>query len=105
MSVIVTVRFSGDPAAFEEHAAAQAETLTRIMGIAKSHGLIAHRWYGGDGEFMAIDEWPDAESFPAFFDEAQAHIAPLMEAAGVSSPPQVSVWRALDVPDAFGWGA
>jgi hypothetical protein len=42
------------------------------------HGLIAHRWYGADGEFMAIDEWPDAESFQAFFDEAQPDIGPVM---------------------------
>jgi hypothetical protein len=60
MSVIVTVRVSGDPAAFEQQFAEQAEAIGRIMDVAKSHGLIAHRWYGADGEFMAIDEWPDA---------------------------------------------
>lgn len=105
MSVIVTIRVSGDPAVFEEQAAAQAEALARIIGVAKSHGLIAHRWYGGDGEFMAVDEWPDAESFQAFFDEAQPDIAPLMEAVGVTSPPQASFWRAMDVDDEVGWGA
>lgn len=74
MPVIVTVRVSGDPAAFEEQVAAQAERIGRIMDVAKRRGLIAHRWYGADGEFMAVDEWPDAESFQGFFDEAQPDI-------------------------------
>ena len=105
MSVIVTVRVSGDPAAFEEQVAAQAEAIGRIMEVAKRNGLIAHRWYGQDGEFMAIDEWPDAESFQAFFDEAQPDIGPLMQATGVTSSPDVTFWRTLDTSDAFGWNA
>jgi len=54
---------------------------------------------------MAVDEWPDAESFEAFFEEAQPHIGPLMQEAGVSSPPTVTVWRSIDIGDAVGWGA
>jgi hypothetical protein len=105
MSVIVTIRVSGDPAAFEKQVAAQSEAIGRILGHAKSHGLIAHRWYAGDGEFMAIDEWPDPESFQAFFDHAQPEIAPIMEATGVTSPPNIAFWRKLDTNDEFGWGA
>jgi hypothetical protein len=56
MVVIVTLRVSGDPAAFEQQAAAQSEAIGRIMDVAKRHGLIAHRWCGRDGTFMAIDE-------------------------------------------------
>jgi hypothetical protein len=52
VSVIVTLRVSGDPAKFEEQAASQSEAIDRIMAVAKRHGLIAHRWYGGEGEFM-----------------------------------------------------
>ena len=105
MSVIVTMRVSGDPAAFEEQVAAEAEAVGRIMDVAKRHGLIAHRWYGQDGEFMAIDEWPDAESFQSFFDEAQSEIGPLMQATGVTSPPNVTFWRTLETNDAVGWNA
>lgn len=105
MSVIVTVRVSGDPAAFEAGAAEHAATISRIVGVAKDNGLIAHRWYGGDGEYMAVDEWPDAESFQAFFEAAQPDIGPLMEAVGATSRPQVSFWRTLAVDDAVGWGA
>lgn len=63
MSVSVTLGVSGDPAAFEEQVAAQAEAIGRIVDVAKRHGLIAHRWYGADGEFMAVDE--SAEPRPA----------------------------------------
>jgi hypothetical protein len=105
VSVIVTINVSGEPAAFEEQVAAQADAIGRIMDAAKRNGLIAHRWYGTDGQFMAIDEWPDAESFQAFFDEAQPDIAPLMRATGVTSPPNVTIWRTLETNDAVGWNA
>jgi hypothetical protein len=99
MSVFVTLRVNGDPAAFEEQARAHADEIDRIMAVAKSNGLISHRWFGGDGVFMAVDEWPDAESFQTFFESAQADIGPLMEAAGVTGPPEATFWRALDVND------
>ena len=43
MSVIMTMRVSGDPARFEETVAAKAEAIGRIMDVAKRNGLIAHR--------------------------------------------------------------
>jgi hypothetical protein len=105
MSVIMTLRVSGDPAKFEEQTAANSDAIARIMDVAKRHGLIAHRWYGADGEFMAVDEWPDEASFQAFFDEAQPDIGPVMQAAGITSQPTVTFWRKLDVNDEVGWGA
>jgi len=105
MSVIMTMRVSGDPARFEEAVAAEAEAIGRIMDAARTNGLIAHRWYGSDGEIMAVDEWPDPESFQAFMEQAQADIGPVMEAAGVTSQPSVTFWRSLDTGDAVGWGA
>ena len=45
---------------------------------------------------MAVDEWPDQESFQAFMEQAQPDIRPVMEAAGVTSQPSVTVWRTLD---------
>ena len=105
MSVIVTVRLSGDPATFEEQVAAHGEEIGRIVDVAKRHGIVAHRWYGAEGEFMAVDECPDADSFQAFFAEAQPDIGPLMQATGVTSEPDVTFWRTLDTNDAIGWGA
>ena len=107
MSVIVTVKIEGDPAKFEQAAAGNSDAIGRIMEVAKKNGLIAHRWYKADGAFMAIDEWPDGESFDAFFQgpEAQADIGPIMQAAGVSAPPAVTVWRRLEIDDEYGWDA
>jgi hypothetical protein len=105
MSVIVTLRVSGDPAKFQQATADHADAIDRIMDVAKRHGLIAHRWYGGDGQYMAVDEWPDGDDFDAFFNEAQGDIAPVMQAAGVKAPPEATVWRTLDIGDAVGWGA
>lgn len=105
MSVYVTLSVNADPAAFEAQAASNPGVIQGIMAIAQSRGLIAHRWFGSEGACMAVDEWPDAESFHAFFEEAGPQIGPLMEAMGVTSPPEVKVWSKVDIDDAFGWGA
>jgi hypothetical protein len=104
MSVYVTLRLKVDPAAFEAAAAAHADAISRIIENAKSSGLIAHRWFGGEAEVMAVDEWPDAESFQAFFAASESDIGPVMAAAGVTSPPEVTVWNRVDIDDVFGWG-
>ena len=105
MSVYVTMRVSADPAAFEKAAADQAEVIGRIMEIAQSKGLIGHRWFRGEDAVMAVDEWPTAEDFQAFMTEAEAEIGPFMAAAGVSSPPEVTVWGKVAIDDVVGWGA
>jgi hypothetical protein len=101
--VIVTIRVSADPTTFEEQFRVHADAIGRILGLAKRHGAIAHRWYAGDGEVLAADEWPDAQSFQTFFAEAQPDVGPVMDAAGVTSPPEVRFWHALETSDAFGW--
>jgi hypothetical protein len=98
---------AGEPGSGEVRGSGRGrgDAIGRIMEVAKRNGLIAHRWYGSDGEFMAIDEWPDQESFQAFMEQAQPDIGPVMEAAGVTSQPSVTFWRTLDTGDAIGWGA
>ena len=107
MSVIVTIQFEGDPDKLERYAAENQEHMRGIAEQAKEHGLIAHRSYGTtDGRaVVAIDEWPDAESFQQFFGSAQALFQPLMEAAGVKSEPSINFWRKLETYDDVGWGA
>jgi hypothetical protein len=106
MSVIVMVRMQGDAKAFEEHAAGDPDGMRAIVDQAKEHGLIAHRFYASDdGQIAAFDEWPDAESFGAFFEQAGDEIGAMMGAAGITSPPQISHWRKLESRDDFGWGA
>ena len=60
-----------------------------------SDGAVGGRCYS--------QQWPDADSFNAFFNEAQPDIGPVMQAAGVTSPPEATFRRTLDAGDAVGW--
>jgi heme-degrading monooxygenase HmoA len=105
MSVILTLQVSGDPKRLEEYAAANPDKLRAVADHAKQHGLIGHRFFGSaEGDtIMVADEWPDQESFQAFFEHARPDIDELMQAAGVTSEPELRFWRTLDTPDKVGW--
>ena len=103
MSVIMTLWGRGDPERLEEYAAGHKDEMQAILERAKEHGLIAHRFYGTDGQIMVVDEWPDAESFQRFFASVEDQIGPMMGAAGVTDEPAVSFWRKLDTHDDYGW--
>lgn len=105
MSVIMTLVLQGDPAAVESYAAENSESLRGIRDHAVEHGLIAHRFYGSDGQIMVVDEWPDAESFLGFFGHVESEVAAMMEAAGISGEPQPTFWRKLETNDDYGSGA
>jgi heme-degrading monooxygenase HmoA len=104
MSVIMTLRAQGDPQELERRAAENPDRMRAIADRAKEHGLIAHRFYGSDdGQLMVIDEWPDAQSFQAFFEEMRSEIDPLMREVGVTTDPEVTFWRKLESHDEVGW--
>ena len=105
MSVIMTFRAAGDPDELERRAAADPDAMRSIADRAKEHGLIAHRFYGADGQIIVIDEWPDAESFQRFYEANGAQIGPMFEAAGAQDEPGVTFWRTLETHDAHGWDA
>ena len=103
MSVIMTLWAPGDPDQFERTAQEKSDTLQEIVEAAKSNGLIAHRFYGGEGGIMVVDEWPDEQSFRTFFESQQDKIGPLMQEGGVTSEPQIRFWRKLETGDDVGW--
>jgi hypothetical protein len=105
MSVIMTMWLKGDPAALEQYAQENPGKLEAIRDHAAEHGLIAHRFYGADGQILIVDEWPDAESFQGFFGHVAGDVAPAMEAAGVTEEPRPVFWHKLDTQDDYGWGA
>ena len=105
MSVIVTIWFMADAEKFEQIAQEKSGEITAISERAKEAGMIAHRFYGSEGQVMVVDEWPDEQSFQRFFEAEQGTIGPLLAAAGVTNEPQVRFWRVLDTPDKVGWGA
>ena len=106
MSVIMTMRLNADPKRLEGYAEANPDRIRGIADRGKEHGVIAHRFYGtDDGQVMVVDEWPDAESFQAFFEAERDQIQAVMDAAGVTSEPEVTFWRKLETDDEIGWGA
>ena len=102
MSVIMTLRVSGDPAKLEQLAAQNPDAIQGISARAKEQGLIAHRFYGSDNEIMVVDEWPDEQSFQRFFESEQAEIGPMMEQVATGDP-TITFWRKLDTKDEVGW--
>jgi hypothetical protein len=105
MSVIMTLWAEGDPAGLERYAAENSDKMREIVEHAAEHGLIAHRFYGSEGQVMVIDEWPDEQSFHEFFAEMQPQIQPIMEAAGITAEPRPVFWRKLEAHDDYGWDA
>jgi heme-degrading monooxygenase HmoA len=93
----MTLRVAGDPKGVEATDPAQ---LKMIADRAREHGAIHHTFYGSDTEVLVVDEWPDEESFQAFFD-ASPEIKGIMDSAGVTSAPQIDFCRVLDVDDSF----
>lgn len=104
MPVLMTMRINGDPKKLEQEVAKDPGAIKSIAESGKSHGLIAHRFYGaGDGQIMVVDLWPDEQSFHKFFEENGSRIQPLMQAVGADGPPDVTFWRELETPDKVGW--
>jgi len=102
MSVIMTLRVSGDAKAMERLAQSDPDRLHRIVARAKEHGVIAHRFYGSDSKIMVIDEWPDPESFQRFFAEMEHEIGPMMQEVATGEP-EIEFWTKLDTGDDVGW--
>ena len=104
MSVIMTLRVQGDPDKLEQLVLEAPERVKSISDRAKEHGLIAHRFYGAEGQIMVVDEWPDAESFHSFFEAMRSEIDPMMQQVATSEP-EITFWRKLETNDEVGWEA
>ena len=102
MSVIMTFRVAGDPDKLEQLAGEKGNVLSEITDRAKEHGLIAHRFYGTEGQIMVVDEWPDPESFHRFFDSQRSKIEPMMQQVATGEP-EITFWRKLETHDEVGW--
>jgi hypothetical protein len=100
MSVLITVTVPADTEAFRAFAADNPDALTAISSRGCELGAIHHRFGIGDGNVFVVDEWDSAESFQSFFEDNE-EIAAVMQAAGASGPPQVSVYEALETADQF----
>ena len=102
MSVIMTLRVSGDPAKLEAMAAENPDAISAISARAKELGMIGHRFYGSDNEIMVVDEWPDEESFHRFYEDQGETIGAMMQQVATGEP-AITFWRKLDTRDEVGW--
>jgi len=102
VSVIMTLRVSGDPDKLERLAGENQDMIRGISQRAKDQGLIAHRFYGSEGQIMVVDEWPDPDSFHRFWEAEQENIGPMMEQVATSEP-EITFWRKLETGDEVGW--
>ena len=102
MSVLMGMRVAVDPARFEEVVNSNRDRMIAIAERGKQAGAVHHRFYANtDGsEILIVDEWPDAEAFLRFFNDA-TDIPEIMQAAGVTERPTPAFWRELDTPDKF----
>jgi hypothetical protein len=105
MSIMMILRANGDPDGLERWAARNPDAIRGISARAKGYGLIAHRFYGAEGQIMVADEWPDPESFQRFFQDLRSEIEPMFREVGVTGEPEVTFWRKLDTHDEVGWDA
>ncbi|HEY2196078.1 MAG TPA: hypothetical protein VGH76_27800 [Actinomycetospora sp.] len=101
MSVVITITFPISAGTMEKVVLDNAATMAAISEDGRRHGAIHHQFVRDpDGNAVALDEWPDLESFHRFFD-AQEDIKKVMAEAGVTGPPEVRVYPVLDTPDRF----
>jgi hypothetical protein len=100
MSVMMGLRIKVDPARFLEVVNGNAERLVGISDRAKTMGCLAHRFYGGDGEVLVVDEWESSEQFLEFFGSTP-EVGEMMGEAGMTERPTPLFWSELDTPDRF----
>lgn len=100
MTVLVTLRITGDPAKLEAHAAEHQDELQALIGRAQEKGATHHTFYGSGREVLVVDEWPDEETFKRFYDDEQETIAPMVATAD-GGEPEVKFWHKLDTKDEF----
>jgi heme-degrading monooxygenase HmoA len=101
MSVVVVMRVKGNPADLERYAAGPGGAVMKhISDAGKAAGAVRHTFAGGDNEVLVIDEWPDEQSFQAFF-ASQPEIADVMRDGGAQGAPETKFYRKLNTPDQF----
>jgi len=101
MSVLMTLRVKGDATKLEALAAKDPTLIPSVANKGKEMGALYHRFYATDDEILVVDIWPDAATFQAFFDSTP-EIPNIMSEAGVTTAPEITMWRKLELGDDIG---
>lgn len=101
MSVLVSVKLSGDTNVFTKSLKERADEYREIAGRSRKSGALHHEFAVGDGFVLVNDEWESAEAFEKFFNDPQ-----LMEFIGSvggdsAVAPEISIAELVDSPDKF----
>ena len=101
MSVLVSLKMSGNVDIFTKSIEERAEEFVQIAESAKSAGAMHHQFAVGPDYVMVVDEWDSAEHFEAFFSDPK-----LQEFIGeiggdTSVPPDITVGNSVDSADRF----
>jgi len=99
MSVLVTMRVSGDTDQFRRFVETDGDFMRRLGEQAKAQGAIHHRFGVGDGFVVVVDEWESADAFQRFFQRDD--IAQAILRAGAQGEPEISITEAIETPDQF----
>jgi len=99
MSVLVTIRVSGDVAKFRQIMDNEPDRFSSIADVSKTSGAIHHRFGIGDGFVLVVDEWESAEAFQTFFKSPE--IAQIMAESGAQGEPEITFAEAIESPDQF----
>ena len=101
MSVLMTLRAPADATRLETLAEKDPTVLASVAAKGQASGATYHRFYASDTEILVVDVWPDEAAFHAFF-SSTPEIPDIMAEAGVTTAPEITVWRKLDLGDDIG---
>lgn len=101
MSVLMTLRAPADATRLEALAEKDPTVLPAVAAKAKEMGATYHRFYASDSELLVIDVWPDEAAFQSFF-SSTPEIPDIMAEAGVTTAPEITLWRKLELGDDIG---
>jgi hypothetical protein len=101
MSVLGTVKMSGDVAKFRAALKERSDEFAEFAERSKSVGAVHHRFGIGDGFVIVVDEWEDPSEFEKFFTEPalQQFIGEI--GGDTSKPPEITVSEAVEAPGTF----
>lgn len=101
MSVLVTVKLSGDTNAYTKSLTERADEYREIAARSREVGALHHQVAVGDGFVLLNDEWESAGAFEKFFNDPQLMAFIGSVGGDPNVAPEISIGEAVDTPDKF----
>jgi hypothetical protein len=101
MSVLVTVKLSGDTNVFTKSLKERADEFREIAGRSQEVGALHHQFALGDGFVLVSDEWESAGAFEKFFNDPELMAFIGSVGGDPNLAPEISIGESVDSPDKF----